>query len=103
MTHPNFTPLQKGSVTTTFTGFPRDPHQAAVELVARHFSADAPTRMDEALIDAVGYVEFYDLVQRGFLRIEIVDGDVNGVHVVEHPPDPAPRRARVAFDADLIV
>lgn len=102
MTHPNFTPLTKGIVTETFTGFQRDPHQAAVELVARHFSADAPTRMEEA-IEAVGYVEFHDLVQRRFLRIAIVDGDVNLVHVIPDPPDPAPRRARISFSPGLVV
>jgi hypothetical protein len=102
VTHPNFVAFPTPLVTETFAGFQRDPHQAAVELVARHFSADAPTRMDEA-IERVGYVEFHDLVQRRFLRIEIVDGNVNLVHVVTDSLDPAPRRARISFSPGLVV
>jgi hypothetical protein len=102
VTHPNFTPLPKGIVVETFALQP-DPHAVALARVARHFNADAPTRMDEALIDAVGYVEFHDLVQRGCLRIEIVDGDDKLVHVVSRPPSPEPQRARVAFGPNLTV
>lgn len=100
--HPNFTPMQTPIVTDSYTGFKPSAHQLAAAHVASHFTVDVPRRVDEAIED-MGYCEFHDAVQRGFLRIEIVDNGFNLAHVVQDPPSGEAERARVSFGPGLTV